>query len=343
MAIINFPTSPTDGQVFTDGDHTWIFSSTGAGGPGAWKLQAQTVTGPTGPTGPTGAASTVTGPTGATGTTGPTGPITSKNMMVNGNFKIWQRNTSTTTNLGYSADRWFINTNGTATATFSQIDTSAQSVGSQYGARCARSAGTDIFALITCQEGALNVVGKSVTLSGYIRKGSGLTSDVSIAFGTRASKFGTVYDSANITISNATMSTSTWYRFSTTMAVTTSTSTNSADIFEIEFIALSQAGGANVHFELASVQMEIGSAASEFEQEDQSLTLLRCKRYYQTAATYVQTSGNQVTWIFPVTMRINPTVAGGGGGFTVDGASTTVGNWYQTTRAKNTLTLDSDF
>lgn len=76
MATINFPTSPTDGQVFTDGDHTWIFSSVGAGGPGAWKLQAQTVTGPTGTTGATGptgytgytgAASTVTGPTGAAG------------------------------------------------------------------------------------------------------------------------------------------------------------------------------------------------------------------------------------------------------------------------------------
>ena len=72
MATINFPTSPTDGQVFTDGDHTWVWSSS----TGAWKLQAQTVTGPTGPTGatgavgatgPTGAASNVTGPTGAAG------------------------------------------------------------------------------------------------------------------------------------------------------------------------------------------------------------------------------------------------------------------------------------
>ena len=64
MATINFPSSPTDGQVFTDGDHTWIFSSTGAGGPGAWKLQAQFPTGPTGATGAGGA----TGATGATGT-----------------------------------------------------------------------------------------------------------------------------------------------------------------------------------------------------------------------------------------------------------------------------------
>ena len=82
---INFPSSPLDGDVFTAGDHTWVFSSIGAGGPGAWKLEAQTVTGPTGPTGPTGAtgsqgstgatgaASNVTGPTGATGATGATG------------------------------------------------------------------------------------------------------------------------------------------------------------------------------------------------------------------------------------------------------------------------------
>lgn len=79
MAAINFPSSPLDGDVFTAGDHTWVFSAVSAGGPGAWKLQTQSVTGPTGPTGPTGAASTVTGPTGptgangATGATGPTG------------------------------------------------------------------------------------------------------------------------------------------------------------------------------------------------------------------------------------------------------------------------------
>lgn len=54
MSVINFPSSPTDGQVFTDGDKTWVFSAISAGGPGAWKLQSTVVTGPTGPTGATG-------------------------------------------------------------------------------------------------------------------------------------------------------------------------------------------------------------------------------------------------------------------------------------------------
>jgi len=65
MAAIDFPGSPTNGQTFTDGDKTWVYSTT----VGAWRLQTQTLTGATGPTGPT-------GPTGvgATGATGPTGP-----------------------------------------------------------------------------------------------------------------------------------------------------------------------------------------------------------------------------------------------------------------------------
>lgn len=62
MAAIDFPTSPTNGQVFTNGDKTWVYSTAIS----AWKLQTQTVTGPTGPAGPTGPS----GPTGPAGTSG---------------------------------------------------------------------------------------------------------------------------------------------------------------------------------------------------------------------------------------------------------------------------------
>jgi hypothetical protein len=41
---IDFPATPTNGQTFTDGDKTWVYSSTVV----AWKLEAQTITGPTG-------------------------------------------------------------------------------------------------------------------------------------------------------------------------------------------------------------------------------------------------------------------------------------------------------
>ena len=52
MAAIDFPASPTNGQTFTSGDKTWVYSTTTS----AWGLQTQTITGPTGPTGAAGGA-----------------------------------------------------------------------------------------------------------------------------------------------------------------------------------------------------------------------------------------------------------------------------------------------
>lgn len=75
---IDFPLSPTNAQVFTDGDHTWVYSSTLPG----WKLQTQSVVGPTGPTGPTGVTGS-TGPTGLTGATGATGSTAPKAIAIN--------------------------------------------------------------------------------------------------------------------------------------------------------------------------------------------------------------------------------------------------------------------
>ena len=75
MAAIDFPATPTNGQVFTDGDKTWVYSTV----IGAWNLQAQTAVGPTGPQGPSGPAGAAgatgaTGPAGANGAVGATGP-----------------------------------------------------------------------------------------------------------------------------------------------------------------------------------------------------------------------------------------------------------------------------
>lgn len=58
---IDFPNTPTNGQLFTVGEKTWQYVSAES----KWISAGGTI-GPTGPTGPTGA-------TGATGPIGPTG------------------------------------------------------------------------------------------------------------------------------------------------------------------------------------------------------------------------------------------------------------------------------
>ena len=71
MAAIDFPNSPTDGQVFTSGTSSWTYNLA----TNRWIASRAIVNGATGATGFTGAtgATGATGFTGATGATGATG------------------------------------------------------------------------------------------------------------------------------------------------------------------------------------------------------------------------------------------------------------------------------
>ena len=79
---INFPDSPTDGQIFTSGQSSWTYYSS----PGVWKITTgiSGYTGSQGDNGYTGSASTVIGYTGSQGNIGYTGSqgITDYTMTV---------------------------------------------------------------------------------------------------------------------------------------------------------------------------------------------------------------------------------------------------------------------
>ena len=79
------------------------------------------------------------------------------------------------------------------------------------------------------------------------------------------------------------------------------------------------------NFFLTGVQMEIGPVATEFEQEEISVTLAKCQRYFHqiqgngSATTALATGFAQSTTVasgyikFPVTMRSAPTLSGSSG------------------------------
>lgn len=209
------------------------------------------------------------------------GPISGfKNLIINGGFDIWQRGTSFSTNVAYTADRWWLVNDSVGTATVTRQDISSQGLGSQYCLRAERSSGTNRWTIGTQLETSTvkSVLGKTINLSFYIRKGTALTSNVVTTLATSATeeKFGTQIETANLTISNSGMSTTSFTKYSTSLNVGAA---STALGIKIEFEA-NQAGASNAYFEIAQVQLEEGPVASVFERRPYGQELALCQRYY---------------------------------------------------------------
>jgi hypothetical protein len=238
-----------------------------------------------------------------------------RNKIINGGFEVWQRGTSISgaSHNTYTADQWININDSVGTINISRQDISSQGIGLRYAARVEKSAGaSNRFVFINMTEGALSYIGKQVTLSFWLRKGSGLTSGITASVGTRASKYGTVYDDGSFGILNSQINTSTFTKFTTTFNITSATANASADLFEIEFSAI-QAGGTGAYFELAGVQLEIGSSATPFENRHYGTELSLCQRYYWRNivwGTSTRYSNNMyVPVMHRVEMRTSPSIS----------------------------------
>jgi hypothetical protein len=256
-----------------------------------------------------------------------TGPLAGfRNKVVNGGFDIWQRGTSISgaSHNAYTADQWININDSVGTTNISRQDIASQGIGLRYAARFEKSTGaSNRFVLINLTEGALSHVGKQVTLSFWLRKGSGLTSGITASIGTRASKYGTVYDDGSFGILNSQLNTSTFTRFSSTFTITSATANAAADLFEIEFSAI-QAGGTGSYFEIAGVQLEAGPVATPFENRHYGTELALCQRYYYTTTMNKHLGAARDSGLaflskdFPVQMRSLPSFS--------SNVSTKVGN-----------------
>jgi hypothetical protein len=334
-----FPVGPANGALTTINGTVYVYNST----KGAWLKQnvgAVTVTNDLTING----TLTENGNLSVSGSLIPSSSMSLRNFVINGGMDVWQRGTSGfTTHDTYTADRWWFVNDSVGASSVSRVDISSLGIGTQYALRAERTSGTNRWVVGTQLEtiDLKRMLGKTITFSCKLRKGSALTSNILVTAGTSSTeaRYGTLVDGyLNSTVTNASMNTSTFTTFTYTFAVPS----NSAALgYKIELSA-TQAGATNAYFDVTDVQVEIGTLATPFEHRHYGFELSLCQRYCQVlqnsgnlangawGSLYATTAGRVWYKLF-TQMRSTPTLTSTSTSFEIVGFGTvtgTVANFY---------------
>jgi hypothetical protein len=217
-----------------------------------------------------------------------------KNLIINGGMEVWQRGTSASysanTGRGYIVDRWYAEgyplniTITKSTLTYDGISHKSASLSSITGS----------WAFFQAIEGARIVNHNKTMTFSFVASGSGDVQPKSWAGTIR--NFG-----SSITLT----STPTRYEITHTL--------EAAATGDDLYIGFSGSGGS---MNLTSVQLELGSVATDFEHRSYGEELALCQRYYQDLGRlFVQgygysggTNGLGGPLLFSTTMRETPTL-----------------------------------
>ena len=222
--------------------------------------------------------------------------VAGKNGVLNSNFSIWQRGTSTTlTSTSFVSDRWqAIRSVAGATATRQVTGDTTNLPFIQYCLRVARDSGNTSTSVISMGQNFESVnsipfAGKAISYSFYARAGA----NYSAASGALAVYLtsGTGTDQNNITgsftgatqVVNSTATlTTTWQRFTYTGTVA-ATATQLSPQFQFTPVGTA---GANDYYEITGVQVEIAASASAYSPNGATLQgeLAACLYYFNRLA-----------------------------------------------------------
>lgn len=242
-----------------------------------------------------------------------------KNKIINGDFRIWQRGTSFTTD-GYTADRFYWAKPGTGVGSLTQqtFTPGTAPVSGYEGQFFARSAITTVGSSSYTQfqqrvEDVRTFAGQTVTVSFWAKLNSGTVSGSYVRlnqnFGSGGSA--TVFGSSNVYAP-----TGSWQRFSFTISVASisgkTIGTNS--MLEVDFVTPFSATHA---LDLWGVQVESGSVATPFQTATGTIQgeLAACQRYLPAISGATNsilgfaysTTGSQIFIKLPTTARVAPT------------------------------------
>ena len=244
------------------------------------------------------------------------GQLSNRNIVINGDMRIAQRGTSTTSINEYLIDRWR-SYGGALGATWSQQTDATAYPRSRYALRQHRTASNSQTNNTGVGQGietknSLQLAGQTVTLSFKARCGANfsaasnyLTSRINGGEGTDENPFGMT--NTNGDAQNNTLTTSV-QRFTHTWTIP-SDKTQITVLFDYTPVGTA---GAQDWFEIAEVQLEVGSAATPFEYRSHGTELRSCMRYCQKVfnaqliGTMNTSSRMRIMTNFPVPMRGTP-------------------------------------
>jgi len=222
-----------------------------------------------------------------------------KNYIINGNFDIWQRGTSQT-NAGYASDDRWSNYHNGSTKTHSQQEfTLGQTDVPNEPKYFSRTVVTSVAGVynycfkIQRLESVRSLAGKTATLSFYAKADAAKNIAVELTqqFGTDGSPSEAI---TGIEVTTCVLTTS-WQKFTITVNLPSiagkTLGTNNDDSLELLFwfdagsyynARTNSLGQQSGTFDIAQVQLEEGSVATNFEYRPIGEELALCQRYYHT-------------------------------------------------------------
>lgn len=239
-----------------------------------------------------------------------------RNVLINGDFGIWQRGTSaamaTGSGTGYLADRWTAARAGYAAGgTVSRQSASLE--GFRYCSRVQRNSGNTSTAVTYYFQtvetaNSIPLAGKPVVYSFYIRAGSNFSGSIkALLYSGTATDQGNFPDNGitgSATVIDSTLSLTTSWQRVILYGRVGSTATQLFAGFEW---TPSGTAGANDFYEITGVQLEQNLQPTPFEQIPIGIEDILCKRYYQvwsnSSNTNFMTIGSYI-YSTPMTLSV---------------------------------------
>lgn len=257
-----------------------------------------------------------------------------RNKIINGNFDIWQRGI-TFTSTGYTSDRWILNLIGATGSLSRQSFTLGQTDvpgNPQFYNRLTCSTITSVNNAVSELsqrfEDIAVLAGRNATLSFYVKAATNETK-LGIRF---AQRFGTGGSSANSTEIALLSLTTSWKKYSLTFPMPSLEGkvlgTNYYAELLFDLAHPNTFSGALIDqlgtIDIAQVQLEEGSVATDFEQRPLGIEVELCQRYYETSfdfggigmvtanygwyGTQIPSSANRILVAFKTRKRTSPTI-----------------------------------